>query len=129
MDTLIYLEELLMLVNEIKTYKVKVNGEEIELRLDFNALIKMHKEYGNAFLLIHAYAFEHDLEKLPAIIRCMANREISEEEIKNNMLININSIETLSNITLDLLNKELIGVSEFEVESEVKKNPKDEEKK
>ena len=38
-----------MLVNEIKTYKVKINGEEIELKLDFNALIKMHKEYGKAY--------------------------------------------------------------------------------
>ena len=118
-----------MLVNEIKTYKVKINGEEIELKLDFNALIKMHKEYGNAFLLIYSYVFENDLEKLPAIIRCMANKEISEEDIKNNMMININSIEALSNITLDLLNQELNGVSEFEVKSEVKKNPKEKKEK
>ncbi|MGG7145058.1 hypothetical protein ACQPVP_16570 [Clostridium nigeriense] len=118
-----------MLVNEIRTYKIKIKDEEIELKLDFNALIKMHKEYGNAFLLIHSYVFEHDLEKLPAIIRCMADKDISEEEIKNNMLININSIGTLSNITLDLLDQELTGVSEFEVKSEVKKNPKTEEKK
>ena len=46
-----------MLVNEIKTYKVKINCEELELKLDFNALIKMHKEYGNAFLLIYSYSF------------------------------------------------------------------------
>ena len=118
-----------MLVNEIKTYKINLNGEEIELKLDFNALIKMHKEYGNAFLLIYQYAFENDFEKLPAIVRCMANKEISEEDIKNNMLINIKAIETLSNITLDLLNQELSDVSEFEVKSEVKKNKKVEEKK
>lgn len=118
-----------MLVNEIKTYKVKISGEEVELKLDFNALIKMHKEYGNAFLLIYSYAFENDLEKLPSIIRCMANKEISEEEIKNNMMINIHSVEVLSNITLDLLNQELTGVSEFEVKSEVKKNPKEKEEK
>lgn len=111
-----------MLVNEIKSYKINVKGEEIELKLDFNALIKMHKEYGNAFLLIHGYAFENDFEKLPSLIRCMANKDISEEDIKNNMLININSISTLSNITLDLLNQELTDVSEFEVKSEVKKN-------
>lgn len=118
-----------MLVNEIKTYKVKINDEEIELKLDFNALIKMHKEYGNAFLLIYQYAFEHDLEKLPEIIRCMANKEISVEDIKNNMMINMNSIEVLSRITNDLLDQELNGVSEFEVKSEVKKNQKAEEKK
>lgn len=118
-----------MLANEIKTYKVKINDEEVELRLDFNALIKMHKEYGNAFLLIYSYAFENDLEKLPAIIRCMANVEISEEDIKNNMMINIKAIETLSNITLDLLNQELSDVSEFQVKAEVKKNQKVEEKK
>jgi len=118
-----------MLVNEIKTYKININGEEIELKLDFNALIKMHKEYGNAFLLIYNYAFENDFEKLPAIIRCMANKEISEEDIKSNMMINIKAIETLSNITLDLLNQELSDVSEFKVKSEVKKNQKVEKKK
>lgn len=117
-----------MLVNEIKTYKIKIKDEEIELKLDFNALIKMHKEYGNSFLLIYSYAFENDFEKLPAIIRCMANKEITEEDIKNNMLINIKAIETLSNITLDLLNQELSDVSEFQVKVEVKKNQKVEEK-
>ncbi len=118
-----------MLVNEIKTYNIKIKDEEIELKLDFNALIKMHKEYGNAFLLIYSYAFENDFEKLPAIIRCMANKDISEEDIKNNMLINIKAVETLSNITLDLLNQELNDVSEFQVKSEVKKNQKAEKKK
>lgn len=118
-----------MLANEIKIYKVKIRNEEIELRLDFNALIKMHKEYGNAFLLIYQYAFENDLEKLPQIIRCMANKELTEEDVKNNMLINVSSIETLSNITLDLLNQELNDVSEFKVKAEVKKNQKVEKKK
>lgn len=113
-----------MLVNEIKTYKIDIKGEEIELKLDFNALIKMHKEYGNAFLLIHSFVFENDLEKMPAILRCMANKEISEEDIKNNMLINIKAIETLSNITLNLINEELSDVSEFNDNSEVKKNLK-----
>lgn len=118
-----------MLVNEIKTYKIKIKDDEIELRLDFNSLIKMHKEYGNAFLLIYSYAFENSFEKLPAIIRCMANKEISEEDIKNNMMINIKAIETLSNITLDLLNQELSDVSEFQVKSDIKKNLKAEEEK
>lgn len=118
-----------MLVNEIKSYKIKIKDEEIELKLDFNALIKMHKEYGNAFLLIYSYAFENNFEKLPAIIRCMANKDITEEDVKNMMVININSIATLSNITLDLLNQELTGVSEFEVKSEVKKNQKKKEEK
>lgn len=118
-----------MLVNEMKAYKIKIKNEEIELKLDFNALIKMHKEYGNAFLLIYAYAFENDFEKLPSIIRCMANKDISEEDIKNNMMINIKAIETLSNITLDLLNQEITDVSEFEVKAEVKKNLKATEKK
>ena len=112
-----------MLVNEIKTYKIKIKGEEIELRLTLNSLIKMHKEYESAFLLIHEFVYNHDLSKMPAILRCMANKEISEEDIRKNMLININSIETLSRITLDLLEEELVDVSEFEVKSEVKKNP------
>lgn len=118
-----------MLVNEIKSYKIKIKDEEIELKLDFNSLIKMHKEYGNAFLLIYQYSFENDFGKLPAILRCMANKDISEEEIKNNMMVNIKTIETLSNITLDLLNQELAGVSEFEVKAEVKKNQKSKGKK
>lgn len=118
-----------MLVNEIRTYKIKLKDEEIELKLDFNALIKMHKNYGNAFLLIYSYAFENDFEKLPAILRCMADKDISEEDIKNNMMINITAIETLSNVTLDLLNQELAGVSEFEVKAEVKKNQKATKKK
>ena len=42
--------------------------------------------------------------------------------------MNIKQIETLSNITLDLLNQELTDVSEFEVKTEVK-NLKTEEKK
>ena len=79
----------------------------------------MHKEYGNAFLLVYEYVFQNDLEKLPQIIRCMANKEFTEEEIKNNMIINISSIEQLSNITLDLLNQELTNTSEFK--EEVKK--------
>ena len=49
----------------------------------------------------------------------MANKEFTEEEIKNNMIINISSIEQLSNITLDLLNQELTNTSEFK--EEVKK--------
>lgn len=116
-----------MLVNEIKTYKIKINNEEIELKLDFNALIKMHKEYGNAFLLIHEFAFSNDLSKLPAIIRCMATKDISEDDVKN-MIINITTMDVLSRITLDLLDQELVGTSEFEVKSEVKKNQKTEAK-
>ncbi|MBS7132255.1 hypothetical protein [Clostridium sp.] len=118
-----------MLVNEIKTYKVIICGQEVELKLDFNALIKMHKEYGNAFLLVYDYVFQSDLEKLPQIVRCMANKEFTEEEIKSNMLINISSIETLGNITLDLLNQELTNTSEFKKEVKKNHNPSTEEKK
>lgn len=112
-----------MLVNETKTYTLKIKGEDINLRLDFNALIKMHKEYGNAFLLIHDFCFANDLSKLPCIIRCMADKELSEEDIRN-MMINVKTMDILSKITLDLLDEELIGTSEFEVKSEVAKNGK-----
>ena len=118
-----------MLVNEIKTYKVVICGEEVELKLDFNTLIKMHKEYGNAFLLVYEYAFQNDLEKLPQIIRCMSNKEFTEEEIKNNMLINISSIEILSNITLDLLSQELTNTSEFKEVVKKNQNPQNKKKK
>lgn len=113
-----------LLVNEIKNYKIQLAGmeEEIELKLDFKALIKMHKEYGNAFLLIHSFVFENDLSKLPALIRCMADKELTEEEIQEKMVVNIKSIEVLSNIILDLLNEEVSDVSEFKIKSEVKKN-------
>ena len=118
-----------MLVNEIKTYKVIICGQEVELKLDFNALIQMHKEYGNAFLLVHDYVFQSDLEKLPQIVRCMANKEFTEEEIKSNMLINISSIEILGNITLDLLNQELTNTSEFKKEVKKNHNPSNEKEK
>ena len=71
---------------------------------------------------------KNDFEKLPALLDVWLIR-ISEEDVKNNMLINIKAIETLSNITLDLLNQELTDVSEFQVKSEVKKNQKVEKKK
>jgi len=111
-----------MFVHDVKTYKVRLKGEEVELRLDFEALIKMHKRYGNAFLLIHAFAFENDIEKLPSIIVCMANKEVTEEDVKKHMVMNVSSIEVLSSITLDLLNAELTDTSEFKTKSEIKKN-------
>lgn len=118
-----------MLVDETKTYKVKINGEEVELKANMRAFIKMYKYYGNAYSLIHSYVFENDQSKLIPIIRCMADKEITEEDILDNMPMNIKQIETLSNITLDLLNQELTDVSEFEVKTEVKKNLKTEKKK
>lgn len=113
-----------MLVNEIKTYKLKLSGEEkeVELKLDFNALIKMHKEYDNAFLLIYSFAFQKDLSVLPAIIRCMADVELTEEEVKEKLIVNVHSLETLSRIILDLTESEIINTSEFKSKEEVKKN-------
>lgn len=108
-----------MLVNEIAEYQLKIQGREepLVLRLDFKALVKMHKEYGNAFLLIYAFMKNNDLEVLPKLLRCMAQEEISEEEITNNLLINLTSLDTLSDIVLLLINDEVMEGSKFEVEN------------
>ena len=45
------------------------------------------------------------------------------------MIINISSIEQLSNITLDLLNQELTNTSEFKEEVKKNHNPSNEKKK
>lgn len=113
-----------MLVNEISEYKLHLQGKEepLILKLDFKALVKMHKEYGNAFLLIYAFTSNNDLEVLPKIIRCMAQEEITEEEITNNLLVNMSSLETMSDIILQLINDEVVQGSKFEVE--VSKNEK-----
>jgi len=107
-----------MLVNEISEYKLHLQGREdpLVLRLDFKALVKMHKEYGNAFLLIYAFTANNDLEVLPKIIRCMAQEEITEEEITDNILVNMSSLETMSDIILQLINDEVAQGSKFEVE-------------
>ena len=109
-----------MLVNEISEYKLFLQGREepLVLRLDFKALIKMHKEYGNAFLLIYAFMENNDLEVLPKIIRCMAQEDITEEEIIDNLLVNATSLETLSEIIIQLIDNELLKGSKFEVEVE-----------
>ncbi|MPN33432.1 hypothetical protein SDC9_180919 [bioreactor metagenome] len=52
----------------------------------------------------------------------MANKDLTEEEIQGKMVINIKSIEVLSNIVLDLLNEEITDISEFKAKEEVKKN-------
>ena len=113
-----------MLVNEISEYKLMLQGREepLVLRLDFKALIKMHKEYGNAFLLIYAFTNNNDLEVLPKIIRCMAQEEISEEEIVDRLLVNLSSLETMAEIINKLIDDEILAGSKFEVE--ISKNEK-----
>lgn len=112
-----------MLVNEIKEYKVNIQGrkEPLVLRLDFEALIKMHKIYGNAFLLIYDFTANSNLENLPKLMCCMAKEEISEQEIKDKLLVNFSTIDTLASIVNNLIGAELIQESEFEVISEEKK--------
>lgn len=111
-----------MLVNEIKQYTIKLEGheEEITLRLDFKAMIKMHKEYGNAFLLMNEMIYENNLEALPKIIRCMTDVEITEEEIINHFEVNSKTIDVLADIVNDLIVNEVASDSEFEVKSEIK---------
>lgn len=107
-----------MLVNEVKQYKAKIEGieEEVTFRLDFKALIKMHKEYGNAFILIYALTSNNDLSVLPKIVRCMADVELTEEQIINSFEINHQNVTMLAGITNDLINKELMSDSEFKEE-------------
>ena len=67
-----------MLVNEIKEYSVKLQGREepLVLRLDFKALIKMHKVYKNAFLLIYDFVSNSNIETLPKQLIFLADETI-----------------------------------------------------
>ena len=114
-----------MLVNETKEYKVKIQGrpEPLVLRLDFKALIKMHKIYKNSFLLIYDFVSNSNLETLPKLMACMAQEEITAEEIEASLLVNFESISVLAGIVNDLIGNEVIEGSEFEVLSEEKKAP------
>ncbi len=112
-----------MLVNEIKEYSVKLQGrkEPLVLRLDFKALIKMHKVYKNAFLLIHDFVANSNIESLPKLMACMAQEEITEEEIINTLMVDYTAIDSLASIINDLIGNEIIEGSEFEVKTESKK--------
>lgn len=112
-----------MLVNEIKEYSVKLQGrkEPLVLRLDFKALIKMHKVYKNAFLLIHDFVANSNMESLPKLMACMAQEEITEEEIINTLMVDYLAIDSLASIINDLIGNEIIEGSEFEVKTESKK--------
>lgn len=114
-----------MLINEIKEYKVKLKNREemLVLRLDFRALVKMHKLYKNAFLLIYDFVANSNLENLPKLMACMAQEEITAEEIEENILINYDAVGVLAGIVNDLIGSELVESSEFEVSSEEKKDP------
>ena len=112
-----------MLVNEIKEYSVKLQGREepLVLRLDFKALIKMHKVYKNAFLLIYDFVSNSNIETLPKLMCCMAQEEITEEEIINTMMVDYTTIDSLAKIINDLIGNEIIEGSEFEIKTESKK--------
>lgn len=112
-----------MLVNEIKEYRVKIQGrpEPLVLRLDFKALVKMHKVYKNAFLLIYDFVANSNLEALPKLMACMAQEEITAEEIEENILVDFESVSIISGIVNDLIGREMTEVSEFEVSSQEKK--------
>ena len=112
-----------MLVNEIKEYKVYLQGREepLILRLDFKALIKMHKIYKNAFLLIHDFTANHNIETLPKLMACMATEEITAEELEEKLFVNYNAIDEMARIINELIIDEVIEGSEFEVKTESKK--------
>lgn len=114
-----------MLVNEIKEYKVKLQGREkpLVLRMDFKAIIRMHKLYKNAFLLIHDFVVNSNLENLPKLMSCMAQEEITAEELENTLLVDFEAISIMAGIVNDLIGTEIIENSEFEVTSESKKAP------
>lgn len=114
-----------MLVNEIKEYRVKLQGREepLVLRMDFRSIVKMHKIYKNAFLLIHDFVVNSNLENLPKLMSCMAQEEITAEELENTLLVDFEAISVMAGIVNDLIGTEIIENSEFEVKSESKKAP------
>lgn len=114
-----------MLVNEIKEYTLKLQGREkpLTLRLDFRAIIKMHKIYKNAFLLIYDFVGNNNLENLPKLMSCMAQEEITAEEIENGLRVDFETVSVMAGIVNDLIGNEIVESSEFEVKSESKKAP------
>lgn len=107
------------MVFEIKKYKLELAGREepITLSLDFKALHKLSKLYGNAYVIIGNF-LSGDMGAAIPLIRCCADVELSEEEVEAGIPLNYSSMNAINNIFNELIGQELIG----EVEEVTEKN-------
>lgn len=98
------------MINEIKKYKLSLAGreEKITLSFDFKALIKLSKEYGNAYQVIGKF-LQGDMSVVPALIRCTADVELTEEEITEGLSFGFETLETVGKIFDNLINTEIMG--------------------
>lgn len=110
------------MINEIKKYKISLAGieEKVTLSFDFKALIKMSKEYGNAYQIIGKF-LQGDMSVVPALIRCTADVELTEEQIEEGLAFGFDTLETISEIFNNLINAEMIGQTS-DVEEVTEKN-------
>lgn len=107
------------MVFEIKKFKLDLAGREepLTLSLDFNAISKLAKYYENAYVVIGKF-IAGDMDVVPALIRCCADVELSEEEIKSNLPFNYKTMHAISEMFNDLIGSEIIG----EIEEVTEKN-------
>lgn len=98
------------MINEIKKFKMCLEGKEepITLSLDFRALIRLTKLYGNAYLVISSF-LSGDMGMAVALIRCCADVELTEEEIESGIALNYQTMETITTIFNDLIGSEIIS--------------------
>lgn len=107
------------MVFEIKKFKLELAGREepITLSLDFKALHKLSKLYGNAYIIIGQF-LSGDMGAAIPLIRCCADVELTEEEVEEGIPFNYATISSINEIFNDLIGNELIG----EVEEVTEKN-------
>lgn len=107
------------MVYEIKKFKLDLAGREtpITLSLDFKAIAKLSKLYGNAYLIIGQF-LSGDMSVMVPLIRCCADVELEEREIEEGIPFNFNTMNAISEIFNDLIGEEVLG----KVEGTTEKN-------
>lgn len=98
------------MINEIKKFKINLSGRKkpVTLSMDFKALTKMSKEYGNAFAIIGKF-MGGDFSVASALIRCCADVELTEAEIEKGLALNYATMSLVSDIFNELVEGEIIG--------------------
>jgi hypothetical protein len=107
------------MINEIKKFKMSLVGrdEPITLSMDFKALMKLAKLYGNAYLVISQF-LGGDMTQATALIRCCADVELTEEEVEQGIPFDYNTMNIISSIFNELIGNEIVG----EVQEVTEKN-------
>lgn len=98
------------MVYEIKKFKLDLAGREepITLSLDFKAISKLSKLYGNAYIIIGQF-LSGDMSIAVPLIRCCADVELTEEEIEDGIPFNYRTMDAITTMFNDLIGDELLG--------------------